>query len=497
MPYCPDLKLQKDPTIAKSLSQSASCLNYLSTIFAQKIEAAIPPPCSQGNRRKRALFLVALALIPIDPLVAQGLSTKVAQYMNAQVKVNHFAGSILVAQRGTVLVTSRYGLANPEKRSQETPDKRYRLGSIAKQFTAMAILQLREKGKLQLQDSVCNYIRECPTSWQEITIRGLLTQTDGIPEVTVSSDRRGTILPETEASEVLTLLRDKPVEYGPGRKINYGNSGYAVLAAVIEDVSGGPYLKYLKDHIFIPLGMSDTGYDDVSQRGAGGSPPFPSTSSITPSDLAMARPYVTSRLYSTVEDLYRWDRALYTEQLVSKQSVDEMFSPRVDGYGFGWVILKEFDRAVDTESGGLNLLASSIRRYPDEQACVIVLSNLDYVDAGRISRDLAAILFGKHYELPTERHGVIINPAVYNSYVGQYETARNFRLMVTREGDHLMIRGTGQEEVELLPESETRFFVNGPDAEVTFVKGLNGDAAELILQQGGRDIPALRVNPKP
>lgn len=477
--------------------RSVSHLNHLSTLFAHKTKAALLSVSFDRSRHIGTLFLAAFTLIPIDALAAQGLTGKVAQYMNAQVGVNHFAGSVLIAQSGKVLATSRYGLADAEGKKQDIPGKRYRLGSIAKQFTAMAILQLKEKGKLQLRDSVCRYIVECPTSWQAITILDLLTQTDGIPEATVSSDQRGMILPETQASEVLTLIRDKPVEYGPGQKIIYSNSGYAVLAAVIENVAGEPYLKYLKDHVFVPLGMRDTGYDYTSQIVPARIPGFQATRSITPNDLAAALPYITGRLYSTVEDLYRWDRALYTEQLVSKQSLNEMFSPHVDGYGFGWMILKEFDRAVDTDSGGLNLLASSVRRYPDDGACVIVLSNLGYVDAGRISRDLAAILFGKHYELPTERHGVTINPAVYNSYVGQYQIVRSFALIVTREGDRLMIQGTGQDKIELLPESETRFFVNGLDAEITFAKGLSGDAAELILQQGGRDIPALRDNPKP
>jgi Domain of unknown function (DUF3471) len=247
------------------------------------------------------------------------------------------------------------------------------------------------------------------------------------------------------------------------------------------------------------MGMSqgcDTGYEDASQIAPGPIVRFQATRSLTPNDLAMALPYVTGRLYSTVKDLYRWDRALYTEQLVSKQSLAEMFRPRVDGQGFGWTVLKEFDRVVDTQSGGLNLLASSIRRYPQEGVCIIVLSNMDSVDAGRMSRDLAAILFGKHYELPRERHRTTINPAVYDSYVGRYEMLQSLTLVVSSEDNRLMIQGAGQEKVELIPESETRFFVNGLDSEINFVKGMNGDAAELILQQGGQDIPAPRDRKK-
>lgn len=482
---------------AKASKQSISSPDrwYVDTVPIAK--RLIPRANSQRCRNTALSFLAALALFSVHPAAAQSLTNNVAQYMDAQVRVNRFAGSILIAQKRKVLLSQRYGLATTKGGRQSTPDERYPLGSIAKQFTAVAILQLRKKGELQLEDSVCKYISECPAGWQEITILDLLIQTDGIPEVDVSSGRSAIIGADAEASEVVTLLRDRPLESKPGEKFRYASAGYAVLAAVVENVAHEPFLKYLKDHIFDPLGMRDTGYDTRLRRGLRRTRHYHATRSITPGDLSMSTPYITGRLYSTATDLYRWDRALYTEKIVSNASLREMFSPHLDGYGFGWTILKEFDRAADTENGGLNLLSSSIRHYPDEGTCVIVLSNLDYVDAGRISRDLAAILFGKHYEMPAERHGVAINPNVYDSYVGQYGMATGFKVTVTTENESLVIQGTGQEKIELIPESETRFFVNGLDVEITFVKGLNGRAAELFLQQGGRAIPARRDGSRP
>ena len=438
-------------------------------------------------------MLVTFVLVSAYRLDAQDFTFRVAEYMNAQVEVNHFRGSILIAQNGRVLVGERYGPANGLSDEQNTRDSRYRLGSIAKQFIAAAILQLQERGRLQLQDSVCKYIAKCPNGWEEIKIFNLLVQTDGIPDASRSFDSK-TTRSTTTTPGLLAHLYVRPLEFKPGEKFRYGNSGYAVLGAVIEKASGEPYLSYLKNHIFIPLGMRETDYavavqtlPDINLAHAGRS------NSITPNDLELAIPYSMGRLYSTVEDLYRWDRALYGEELLSKESRNAIFTPYIDGYGFGWVILKEFERRMEMQGGGIYLWGSSIRRYTDDDVCVIVLSNSDNADAGRISRDLAAILFGKHYELPVEHIEVNVNPTIYDSYVGRYELAPDFVLVVTKEANRLVIQGPSQPKIEILPESETRFFEKGLDAVINFVKSPQGNATQLVLQQGGRDIPAPRT----
>jgi hypothetical protein len=199
-------------------------------------------------------------------------------------------------------------------------------------------------------------------------------------------------------------------------------------------------------------------------------------------------------LYSTVEDLYRWERALTAEALLSQSSTNAIFTPYIDGYGFGWVVLKEFDRTLDTSAGGIYLFGSAIRRYAADDACVIVLSNSREADAGRISRDLAAILFKKHYELPAEHHAVSVSPATLNSYIGRYELSTGLVLVVSKDENGLRIQGSDQPTIEIFPESETRFFVKGSDAMITFVTGPQEIATRLVLQQGGRDIPAPRTN---
>jgi hypothetical protein len=320
-----------------------------------------------------------------------------------------------------------------------------------------------------------------------------LLQTDGIPEGGGSIDgekaKSGGNLPELPAR-----LGEKPLEFSPGQKVKYGDSGYAVLEAVIEKVSGEPCSEYLKNHIFAPLNMQETGFDDAPHVSHAGLAANRRASDGTAhKDSSVGFSYMGGRFYSTVEDLSIWDRELYGGKVISKRLVDETFKPYFDGNGFGWAIRREFDRVVDTQIAGLRVISSSFRRYADANSCVIVLSNEDFVDAEKISHDLAAILFGQHYELPVRRHRVTLDPAIYDSYVGRYELAPDSALIVTREGSRLMIQGIGPSAVEIQPESTTRFFATGLGSEINFVTGDDAKTVELILQQGGRDIPVIKV----
>jgi CubicO group peptidase (beta-lactamase class C family) len=355
-------------------------------------------------------FYAALVLAVLNPLSALDRSSKIDGYMNGQIKSNRFSGSVLIAQNGKVLITKGYGMADVELNVLNTPETKFRLGSITQQFTAMAILELEEDGRLSTQDSVCKYILGCPNAWQEIKIVNLLTHTSGIPNFTDFSDyEKISMLPGTVA-ELLARFKNKPLEFKPGEKFKYSSSGYEVLGAVIENVSREPYAKYLSEHIFEPLGMGDTGYDSATRiiphRASGYRRDEDTGSLVNATYLDMSIPYSAGALYSTVEDLYRWDCALYTEKLVSKKSLNQIFTPYRDGYGFGWKILKEFQRKALVYGGKINGFSASIRRYPDDDTCVIVLSNLENVDADKISHDLGEILFGTHYELSTQTNSL-------------------------------------------------------------------------------------------
>jgi CubicO group peptidase (beta-lactamase class C family) len=355
---------------------------------------------------KPLLTMAALLLVPLLPLSGTEFSSKFDEYMNAQMRAHSFSGSILVAQNGKLLLTKGYGMADVELGVLNTTNTKFRLGPITQQFTAMAILELEEEGKLDVEDSVCKHIPECPNDWREVKIANLLTHTSGIPNFTDFTDYEKTRMMPTTVQELLARFKKKPLEFKPGEKVKYSSSGYEVLGAVIENVSQEPYAKYLAQHIFEPLEMHDTGYDSATrimpQRASGYRREGDTATFANAPYLDMSIPFSAGGLYSTVEDLYRWDRALHSEKLVSSKSLDQMFTPYRDGYGFGWRILKEYQRRVLVYAGTINGFSAAIRRYPDDDACVIVLGNLENIDAEKISHDLGAILFDVHYALPMD-----------------------------------------------------------------------------------------------
>jgi|HubBroStandDraft_1064217.scaffolds.fasta_scaffold26010_2 CubicO group peptidase (beta-lactamase class C family) len=366
------------------------------------------PKRDTPSRMKFLLMCWALLLFPVVVVSDTDLTGKLDAYLNSQVSASGFSGAILVARSGKILLVKGYGLANIELNVKNESKSKFRLGSMTQQFTAMAILELQEQKKLNIQDSVCKYIQNCPNDWQAIQIVNLLTHTSGISSFTEFPDYENTSTQPTSVPELLAHFRSKPTEFKPGEKFKYSNSGYQVLGAVIENVSGTSYANYLAERIFAPLEMRDTGYDDpariLSGRASGYRKNGGSHDPLNATYLDMSIPFSAGGLYSTVEDLYRWDGALYTEKLISNQSLNQMFTPYRDGYGFGWKILRELERRVAMWGSRINGFSASIRRYPDDNACVIVLSNFENTDAEKISHDLGGILFDVHYGQPMDRH---------------------------------------------------------------------------------------------
>jgi len=205
----------------------------------------------------------AQATVPAKPaaLDAAALQKKVDELLNAHARVNDFSGSILLAAGGKPLVAKGYGYANVEWQIPNTPQTKFRIGSITKQFTSMLVMQLREQGKVELEDSVCVYVTPCPDAWKPVTIHHLLTHTSGIPTYTgIAAWREVNMVPKT-VDQIVAFFRDLPLQWIPGEKYAYNNSGYFLLGVVIEKAAGKKYEQALQEMILTPLGMKDTGYD--------------------------------------------------------------------------------------------------------------------------------------------------------------------------------------------------------------------------------------------
>jgi CubicO group peptidase (beta-lactamase class C family) len=426
---------------------------------------------------------------------AQDLLPKFEEYAQATVKAEHFSGAILVARDGKILLSKGYGMADVENDVPNTPETRFRLGSLTKQFTAASILLLQERGKLSVQDSVCKYVAPCPEAWQPVTIHHLLSHTAGVPNFTALPDYQKTMREPTTVESLVARFRSLPLDFKPGEDWKYSNSGYVLLGSVVEKVSGKSYESFLRENIFEPLKMTSTGYDhpnEILKRRARGYATGPD-GLVNANYLDMSIPFAAGGLYSTVGDLYLWDQALYGEKILKQSSLDAMFTAVRNNYGYGYGVNKLFNRRLNAHSGGIEGFSTTINRFPDDRVTVIVLSNNEAARTGPIARDLSAIAFGEKYELPVERIVVKVDPKIYDGYVGEYELGPGFVFTVTREGDHLMMQATGQGKAELFPTSETNFFPKVVRADITFVKDTVGHVTHLVLNQNGRQLNAKKI----
>ena len=333
---------------------------------------------------------------PSPTLAAQGPASKIDNVLTSLTEREAFTGAVLVARNGEVLLSQGYSLAARDKNIPNTLHTKYRLGSITKQFTAMAILMLQAQDKLNVRDPICLYISECPTAWKDITIHHLLTHTSGIRNFTDFRDYQATKATPSPPEQTIARFKEKPLDFPVGERWGYSNSGYIVLGYIVEQVSGQSYEAFLQQNIFEPLHMKDTGYDHNDGSLAIG---YTGTSWREAAYIDMTIPYAAGGLYSTVEDLYRWDQALYTEQLVSKDLLDLMFTPHAKtpapglSYGYGWGVGEMNNHKAVGHGGGIEGFATEIRRYIDDKVTIIVLSNRDTTDVGKTVDLIAQAVF--------------------------------------------------------------------------------------------------------
>ncbi len=434
------------------------------------------------------------------PASASDIAQRAGEYLDAQARVNGFSGAVLVARDGVPVVSRAWGWANAEWEIPNTPETKFRLGSITKQFTAAVVLRLGQRQALKLDDPVCRHLDPCPAAWQPVTVRHLLTHTSGIPSYTGLPDYRATMMMPRTVEQMVGVFRDLPLEFQPGEQFKYNNSGYFLLGVIIEKVSGKTYEQALDDEIFGPLGMKDSGYDWneplLPRRAAGYA--RRDGGLVNARHLDMQQPYAAGALYSTVGDLLKWDQALYTDRVLPAAAREAMFTPFKGNYALGWTVNPP-DRAVSGRrqvghGGGINGFSTMILRVPEDRVAVIVLANVENVNAGNIARDLMAIAYGKPYQVPVVRTSITLKPEVLERYVGRYQVTPEMILEVTLEGSRLMTQATGQQKLEVFAESGTTFFLKAFDAQLTFGTDADGSVTHVTLHQNGEDRRAPRID---
>ncbi len=371
----------------------------------QQVRQQMFPTSALSNGQPRAIQRAPAVLALVLVAGCGGRTTPadaLAEYLDGLAAHHTLTGAVLVARAGKILVSRGYGLADEPTHLPNGAETRFRIGSITKQFTAAAILVLQERGKLTVQDPICHYVPDCPPQWQPITLEHLLTHSSGIPNYTEFEDFDQLLGTPVTVVDLIGRFKPRPLDFAAGERWSYSNSGYILLGAVVEKISGESYADFLGENVFAPLVLTGTGYDTND-------PPLPTHASgyLNPGEppvrFDMSEVYAAGALYSTVGNLYVWDQALLADRLLSAASLAAMTTVHVPcpaggcalstdlGYGYGWFIANPSGRPYIYHWGHIDGFKSSNGFYPEDQLIVVVLSNLETTDVWSISSRLGEL----------------------------------------------------------------------------------------------------------
>lgn len=350
-----------------------------------------------------AVALVAIGLPTPAAEVPEGLVEAIDKIVAGDIERGRVASYAVGVVKDDHLVLARgYGYADLENDIPAAAETVYRLGSITKQFTAMAIMQLAEGNKLAIDDEITKFLPDFPTGGHKINVRHLLNHTSGIRDYTRSKDFDRHSRHDLDHDELLAQFKDEPLDFEPGVKWSYSNSGYYLLGMIIEKASGQKYDEFLEQRIFKPLNMKATRYGHtrslIPRRATGYRYFFGQLTNDDP--ISMDPPFAAGGLVSTVLDLVKWHQALEDGALVSSDSYKEMYCPasltngNTRPYGYGWQLGDLAGHRTIGHGGGINGFSTMISRYPDDRLAVIVLSNTEGANPGLVADRIAKVVLG-------------------------------------------------------------------------------------------------------
>jgi CubicO group peptidase (beta-lactamase class C family) len=433
--------------------------------------------------------ILLLLLLPLSLAAQKNYSSLLKQFMTGQNEYFRFNGNILVAKNGNIIYGQALGYADFNTKRLLNDSSVFELASLSKQFTAMGIMICKEKGLLNYDDPIKKFFPGLP--YNNVSVRQLLTHTSGIPSYEDQFEKSWDRKKIAFNKDVIEMLQQKndTLFFKPGTKWQYSNTGYALLASIIEKVSGMSYNNFTEKNIFQPLGMTHT-FICNTRRSTGKIPAnyalgfvysdslkrYILPDSLKKFDMVYYLDGIVGDgcVNSTTSDLLKWDRALLSNKLVSKSSLDEMLSPLVqlsqrdtsNFYGFGVMIQKSPKGKIISHTGGWPGYSTLLMRQVDTDETVIVLSNNETAN-GQIRAGLESILAGDELVMPYQHKEIKIDTTLINHYVGKYSAFLTL-VFINKDGK-LYRHRQGTPDIELKPESETKFFYSdGTDRQIEF-----------------------------
>ena len=427
-----------------------------------------------------------------------GLKEKIDTYILHYVQTNDFSGTVLIGRRDHILYSRGFGYADLAHNVKNTINTKFRLASITKQFTSAAILILEQEGKLRVSDPVSNFIPEFPAG-QKIKLHHFLTHTSGVIDIFSLPNYYEKKNLEMTLEDVVNWIKSEPLQFQPGERYSYSNSGYTLLAYVIQVASGQGYGEYIKKKIFIPLGMDDSGNYErnvVIKNFASGYDPlgYEDIQYAQPSNDALL--LGSGSLYSTVQDLFRWDRALRTEKILNKTSKKKMFTDYGNSYGYGVSVYKRDGKKVISHDGRMPGFIGNMARYVVDNTAIIFLGNIQSGVGDFLRDDLAAILFD-HEPIHRAKHPGIIprkpNQDELKRIIGIYEFAPGFHVSIKVDGGKILAQANHGDYSEIVPLSDGLFFSRVLYANIKF-EGVDGIIKNLKwISNEGREFTGKKI----
>jgi len=415
------------------------------------------------------------------------------QVIRASADADQFSGAVLVARDGEVLLDQGYGFANREWRVPNDGDTKFRLGSLTKQFTAVGVMLLSERGLVDLDAPVNTWLPDAPAAWDRVTVRHLLTHTAGVPNFTAFEDYEALKAQPASIASLIARFSDRPLDFQPGEGWAYSNSGYILLTAIIEAASGETYADFVAANLFQPLGMTDSGYDShdtILPRRASGY--TPTQNGVANADYVdMSIPQGAGALYSTSHDLLKWEQGLFGGRVLTPESLAILTTAVRENYAMGLSVAEANGRTLISHNGGIEGFNTFMAHDPDDATTVIVLGNLNGGAPDQLGAYLVTLARGGTVALASERPTVTLPSDLLRIYEGVYEWP-NYTIAISVVDGKLMAQLTGQPALELTAEAPDAFFYTVVDAQITFTRDAAGAVQGLVLHQGGRDTAARR-----
>ena len=445
--------------------------------------------------KKITLIVLALVSIPyilLSQEYGKRIDSLVAQYNdNAE-----FAGSVLVVKNGKLLLKKGYGYSNTEQLTPHDANTIFNIASLTKPFTAALILKLAEDGKLSIDDQLNKYYPAYPGG-ERIRLRHLLTHTSGIANYT--DDKNFGAMDqgkEVGLEKMMSFFKDKPLDFEPGSRFRYSNSGYTMLGYIIERVTGMPYGKALELFIFKPLGMQHSSYGPPvkNERLAKGYMMYYKNFSLPAFAVHPSISYATGAIYSTVEDLYKWHLALQKRKFLSKESLDAAYRKDKGPYGFGWFTDSLYGKQRVSHDGNIQGYKANINRIPEDDVCVIALSNANNSGVGGMVRNIMNILYNQPLSKTFAEQPVIAMPdSIKQSFTGIYKFRQedSLKVAVHLKDKALIVAIDGQSEFEILPVFKNQF--KSGQTRVEFMMNNEGKPEQIMIYRKGEIMGAKKV----